>query len=140
MLTLLPVEGARILEDDSSHDYEDTVRFRLTVLTVAHVFATCTHFANQTAVHDNREAWRYMFPFFVLIGLFLLGVWKIVTPSSPYSIDCKGKSIGYKVQAGDSCWSVADAHKIDVEDLKHMNPSLDCDPLVTGKEICVPRS
>jgi hypothetical protein len=88
---------------------------------------------------NNREAWRYMFPFFLLVVLFLLVVWKLLTPSAAPTISCDAQTRPYEVVAGDSCWDIAQSHRMTLEELQEMNPVLKCDPLSTGIQICVPQ-
>jgi hypothetical protein len=94
----------------------------------------------QAQMDGNNEAWRMMLPFFLMVAVFLLLVFYILTPSMSRTpgIACTEHSQPYTVQPGDSCWKIATDHSISVEDLLSFNLGTDCTRLEVGKEICVP--
>ena len=94
---------------------------------------------------QNRRAWRYFFPFFLLVGLFLLAVFRVVRGGGPAAgaerpvVTCDGSSEPYTIVLGDTCWDVADKFGIEVDALTAANPGLDCQQLVPGHGMCVPQ-
>jgi len=90
----------------------------------------------------NTGAYRTLFPFFLLIAVVLLLIYRfIVAPAtSAQQTDCPGDGIeAYWVQPGDSCWDVARAHGCALEVLLEGNPGLDCERLMPGTTVCLPR-
>ncbi|KAF1984188.1 carbohydrate-binding module family 50 protein [Aulographum hederae CBS 113979] len=88
---------------------------------------------------STKEALRYLLPFFLLICVFLLGVYYLLSsPSVGTSIECFGTNEVYVVKGGDSCWAIADARRSSVEELLALNPGLRCEGLGVGRRICVP--
>lgn len=103
--------------------------------------------------HD-RAAWRYMLPFFVLVGLFLVFVFRI-THSSRSGDDSGGPGAGdrtggiwpnprcaeghdvYAIVRGDTCWDIAKNWGITVDELRDANQDLKCEALEVGRKICV---
>lgn len=88
----------------------------------------------------NSSAYRTLFPFFLIIAVVLLLVWRLVlSPGlSTRESDCSHAQ-AYTVQLGDSCWDVARAHNISLDDLRVLNPKLQCEPLIPGSTICLPK-
>lgn len=90
--------------------------------------------------HAKREDWRYMAPFFLLIVLFLLLVWRFFGPELSFSAaaPCPEGSTVYRVQEGDTCWGIAERVGISVEELRGWNEGLECEALGVGEGMCVP--
>jgi len=96
----------------------------------------------------EKEAWRYILPFFLLCSLFLLMVfWFVGGWGIPFlggggnaekTRDCGSGWELYVVKSGDSCWEIAETHGISVEGLKVMNAGLVCENLGLGEGVCVP--
>ncbi|KAF2099252.1 hypothetical protein NA57DRAFT_74756 [Rhizodiscina lignyota] len=103
------------------------------------IFQIPSH-ADQTIERGSRQSWRYMMPFLLLIFLFLLGVWKVIGPSSskPSAIQCGEAERAYEVRAGDTCWALSEKYDFKLDDLKKSNPKMDCDSLLAGEQICLP--
>lgn len=101
-----------------------------------------TDIDQEEIVRDNREAWRYMLPFFLLVIAFLFFLvappWRRNFGQSP-SIQCDDTSFPYEISSGETCWRIADTLSTNVEHLKSINPGLDCDRLQIGSAICVPK-
>ena len=94
----------------------------------------------QAMRENNRAAWRYMFPFFLLVGVFiLLIVFFMRKGSTAEPLFCGDDSIQYQIGNGNTCWSIADHYKTSVDELIRENKGLDCDHLAIGKRICVPK-
>ncbi|KAN0091693.1 carbohydrate-binding module family 50 protein [Hyaloscypha variabilis] len=88
-----------------------------------------------------NEAWRYILPFFLLVSVCLLGLYRFLgSASAAQSFACAESSLRYLVKEGDSCWDIAHARGAMVEDLVRLNHGMDCGLLVPGREICVPIS
>jgi len=88
----------------------------------------------------HAGAYRTLFPFFLIIAVVLLLVWRlIVSPGLSSSVSaCPKKTTGYWVQPGDSCWDIAQAHGCTLDAFKELNPKVDCALLMPGTSICLP--
>lgn len=94
-----------------------------------------------------KKSWRHeMMPllnFGLIIGLCLLGLFWYLhfsgSASTP-AVNCADGWSTYKIQSGDTCWSIGEDKEITVEDLIHDNPLLNCNTLGVGTKICVPAS
>ncbi|KAK7923417.1 LysM domain-containing protein [Apiospora marii] len=102
---------------------------------------------------NQKVSWRAdMMPllnFFMIIGLFLLGVFwflhKTVGSGSgnegapaPAVPQCAAGAHTYSIKKGDTCWGIADRRGLEVDDILGENKGLDCDNLEIGDLICVP--
>ncbi|KAJ7166509.1 hypothetical protein C8R43DRAFT_877854 [Mycena crocata] len=89
---------------------------------------------------SNASAYRTLFPFFLLIGVVLLLVWRLIlSPGlAPPKAACPAGSTNYLVQPGDSCWEISQAHGCSLDDLKIWNKKLECDTLMPGTTLCLP--
>ncbi|KAF5389640.1 hypothetical protein D9757_004152 [Collybiopsis confluens] len=89
----------------------------------------------------NTNAYRTLLPFFLLIGVFLLMVWKLVfSYGYPTAQDpCHNATSSYMVEPGDYCWKIAFAHNLTLEELERSNPDVKCDALRPGTVVCLPR-
>ncbi|CEJ80161.1 hypothetical protein VHEMI00364 [[Torrubiella] hemipterigena] len=89
-----------------------------------------------------RSEMRPLLNFGVIIGVFLMGViWLLYGSSSGNPVpelDCPVGSQVYRVQAGDTCWDLAQSHDATVDDLIQLNDGLDCKHLPIGQQICLP--
>lgn len=93
-------------------------------------------------IDEIDKSWkRYMFPWFVLVGVFLLFLiappwtwWKRGTPN----ITCGDGLAMHRVQGGDTCFMLAEEVGTAVEEILKLNPGLKCENLQVGKQICVP--
>ena len=84
-----------------------------------------------------------MFPFFLIIIVVLLLVWRVVVSPGfapvKYPI-CPEGSSRVTIVAGDTCWRIAEAHGCGLDALKGINADLRCERLMPGDQICVPLS
>ncbi|USP78690.1 carbohydrate-binding module family 50 protein [Curvularia clavata] len=96
----------------------------------------------------NREAVRMMMPFALIVLVFLILVFKLVYRSDgesltgpKESVSCHQGSHEIQIEQGDTCWAIAQARGITVEELLGLggNENVDCDQLAVGKGICVPK-
>ncbi|KAJ4000150.1 hypothetical protein F5050DRAFT_1804377 [Lentinula boryana] len=92
--------------------------------------------------HVNTNDYRTLAPFFLLIGVVLLLVWKFASyewspPLSPCSANATSP---YMVQPGDYCWEIARAHNCTLEELESLNPEVDCSALRPGSTVCLPEA
>ncbi|KAJ4495769.1 hypothetical protein C8J55DRAFT_494862 [Lentinula edodes] len=90
----------------------------------------------------NANAYRTLAPFFLLIGVVLLLVWKLThsgwsTPPSPCPANM---TTPYMVQPGDYCWDIARSHNCTLEELESLNPAVDCGTLRPGTIVCLPKA
>lgn len=93
-------------------------------------------------IDEIDKSWkRYMFPWFVLVGVFLLFLiappWTWRSRGTP-NIICGEHAAAYRIQDGDTCFMLAEEVKTAVEEIYKLNPGLKCDNLQIGKEICLP--
>lgn len=78
--------------------------------------------------------------FFMILALFLVGLfWFLgwMTTSNNLS-NCGSGSHAHQIQKGESCWSIAQMHQIEVDKLRQANAGIDCELLRVGGSICVP--
>lgn len=90
-----------------------------------------------------REDWRMLLPFFLLCGVFLLGVWWLVGGRDFWREGgtCPKDSYAIKIRADDTCWNIAGRREDVLEELKHsLKKGVDCDKLQVGDVLCLPRS
>lgn len=99
----------------------------------------------QEMYEGNREAWRYMLPFFLIMAVFILVVYRFVSAGAPGApapppapLECPQGAERIVVSAGESCWAIASARGKTVPDLVALNRGLDCSLLKAGAEICAP--
>lgn len=88
-----------------------------------------------------RQGWQPLLNFFLLIGVFLILLtwWLYRTPTEELP-QCGEQAVPYKIAKGDTCWAIAEAHKMSLEELLKANSGLDCDKLQIGRSICLPSS
>ncbi|KAI0249506.1 hypothetical protein BJV78DRAFT_1226617 [Lactifluus subvellereus] len=91
--------------------------------------------------HSSSNPYRMLFPFFLIIVVVLLLVWRLLvfpgwTPVK-YS-KCPEGSSRVTVVAGDTCWRIAEAGGCGLEALRKVNADLHCERLMPGDRICVP--
>ncbi|RDB19369.1 hypothetical protein Hypma_013425 [Hypsizygus marmoreus] len=89
---------------------------------------------------DNNGAYRTLFPFFLIIAVVLLLVWRLILSpgiSSPTNV-CPKRTTGYWVEPGDSCWDISKAHGCSLEEFKELNQKVDCSALMPGTTVCLP--
>lgn len=85
-----------------------------------------------------------MAPFFLLVVLVLLVVWRFFGPSifgsgnESAAVDCAAGAREYVVRNGDTCWDIAERVSSTVDGLRDLNAGLDCDGLKPGMRMCVP--
>ncbi|KAG2022590.1 hypothetical protein CC2G_000327 [Coprinopsis cinerea AmutBmut pab1-1] len=89
---------------------------------------------------SNSNSYRSLFPFFLIIAVILLLVWRVVLAPNILTGNkrCPEDTSLYYIQPGDSCWDVAKTHGIDFEKFKALNPKVNCDPLMPGTSVCLP--
>jgi len=91
--------------------------------------------------YATTSAYRTIFPFFLLVAVVLLLIWRLVlypTSSSIPPPPCPDKTMPYWVKSGDSCWEIARAHGCSLDRFKDLNPRVDCDKLMPGRRVCLP--
>lgn len=100
------------------------------------------------AQHQHQQpsrSWRQelmpLLNFFLILGLFLLGVFwymHIMAGKTPEAPPCEDPSVPYVIGRGDTCWAIAKDHGLSVDDLLRGNKGISCDNLQTGTVICLP--
>ncbi|KZV62014.1 carbohydrate-binding module family 50 protein [Peniophora sp. CONT] len=90
------------------------------------------------AATDN--SYKMMFPFFLIIIVFLLLVFRLVHPSqsTPPRNPCTNGTVPTTIVSGDTCWNIAKAHGCSLDDLATLNPGVQCEKLQLGSSLCVP--
>lgn len=92
-------------------------------------------------VHDNTTSYRYFLPFLLLVIVFLLILiappWKRNLGYGS-SIQCEKGFTKHEIRSGETCYELSQKYSSTVEQLKKVNPKLDCDNLRIGGCICVP--
>ncbi|PMD20644.1 carbohydrate-binding module family 50 protein [Hyaloscypha hepaticicola] len=98
--------------------------------------------ADEQALRKSEsEAWRYMLPFFLLVVVFLLALYRflgLAESTAPMPLVCPENSVRYLIKAGDSCWAIGNDRGATVADLTRLNQGIDCSLLKAGRDICVP--
>ncbi|KAI0042266.1 carbohydrate-binding module family 50 protein [Auriscalpium vulgare] len=89
------------------------------------------------AVPRTENSYRVLFPFFLIIIVVLLLVWRL-TGTTRASHACPAGSTPSTVVAGDTCWDIAQVHGCALDALLALNPALRCEHLRPGDRICVP--
>jgi len=98
---------------------------------------------NGTVRQSSRptSAYRTIFPFFLLIAVTLLLVYRLVgSPHSSSPPPCPKNSTDYFIKSGDTCWQISKTYGCKLEEMISMNSGLKCDALKVGQRICVPYS
>ncbi|KAL0952080.1 hypothetical protein HGRIS_008716 [Hohenbuehelia grisea] len=99
--------------------------------------------AQATTMHRQNlgAAYRTIMPFFLMIGVVLLLVWRFIV--APTVVDpkplCGEGQLQYLVQPGDSCWEISRAHGLPLEELQRLNSEVHCDKLLPGTALCLPQ-
>ena len=85
-------------------------------------------------------SYRTLFPFFLIIAVVLLLVWRlIVSPGlSTPTRKCPESTSPYWAQPGDNCWEISRKNGWSLDKFKEINPTVVCDPLMPGTSVCLP--
>ncbi|KAH7322988.1 hypothetical protein B0I35DRAFT_476883 [Stachybotrys elegans] len=100
----------------------------------------------------SKTSWRHdlmpLLNFGLLLGVsLLLFFWYLhwaagssqIRPSSAMaSPRCPEGAASYIIQQGDTCWAIGQANHLDLDAIQASNPTIDCDKLIEGAEICLP--
>ncbi|KAI1360537.1 carbohydrate-binding module family 50 protein [Xylaria arbuscula] len=96
---------------------------------------------------DHSASWRQemrpLLNWFLLVGLFLLAIFWFISGGSSkgggeVARSCPDDATPYVIKADDTCWAIAEARSVNLDDLLQKNKGLDCDKLSIGETICVP--
>jgi len=104
------------------------------------------HPARHAHGSNNTHAHRMLFPFLLLVAVALLLVIRLVyyrtraDPEPPTAGLCPGTSKMGQVEAGDTCWKLSQARNSTLEEFMNVNPEIDCNHLLPGQSVCLPRS
>lgn len=99
---------------------------------------------NANIEKGNRESVKMMLPFALLVIVFLLLMFRFLGGGSADSakpqIHCAQGTRQIEIQKGDTCYEIAKAHGVGVEELLGLegNKKVDCDQLGLGQKMCVP--
>jgi hypothetical protein len=88
----------------------------------------------------NVGSYRTLFPFFLIIAVVLLLIWRlIVSPGlSTPTKKCPEGTSSHWIQPGDNCWELSRQHGWTLEKFKEANPKVVCDPITPGTSVCLP--
>jgi len=93
---------------------------------------------------SNRQAMKMMLPFVLLVLVFLLALFKFLMSASADEVEpqvhCVDNLKKVEIQNGETCWEIAKAHSLTVDELIGLggNEKVDCEALRVGQQICVP--
>lgn len=81
---------------------------------------------------------QYLYPFFGLVFVFMvLIIFQPWTHWTARHIDCGLNATPRTIREGDTCYSIAQAAGISINDILKANKGLDCAKLSIGSTICV---
>lgn len=99
---------------------------------------------------STKASWRAemmpLFNFFMIVGLFLIGVFFYLRATARQMDDrlrqgqCGTDSVPYTIHSGDTCWDIAHDGGFSLDTLLELNTNLNCDLLKVGQSICVPEA
>ena len=89
------------------------------------------------------SAYRSLFPFFLIIAVLLLLVWRLLVQpslSSPVVTPkrCPEGTASHWIQPGQSCWELSHERGWSLAQFKEANPKVNCEPLLPGTTVCLP--
>jgi hypothetical protein len=98
---------------------------------------------NAELERGNKQAIRLMLPFALLVLVFLFLLFRFLYGGADDNVPQVQCDEGYhkiQIKKGETCWAVAQAHGLGVEDLLELggNEDVDCDMLKVGQQMCVP--
>jgi len=105
--------------------------------------------ARTSKPHLTNSPYRTLFPFFLIIAVVLLLIWRLILspslfspPSSASSRKCPeidgAQTSSQWIQPGDNCWELAKQNGWTLDKFKEANPKVNCDPLIPGTSVCLP--
>ncbi|KAF5311846.1 hypothetical protein D9619_002522 [Psilocybe cf. subviscida] len=89
---------------------------------------------------NSQQAYRTLFPFFLIIAVVLLLIWRLILSpglSTPVK-RCPEGTASYWIQPGESCWDLSHKNGWTLDKFKENNPKVVCDPLMPGTSVCLP--
>ncbi|TIA92498.1 hypothetical protein E3P99_00602 [Wallemia hederae] len=89
------------------------------------------------AFNAPNSPYRPLLPFFVIVGVVLLLLIKIVysgASSGSGASKCPSNTLQYTIRDGDTCWDISQTHNIPLENLQNTLP---CDTLIPGTRVCL---
>ncbi|KAF8204114.1 hypothetical protein BJ912DRAFT_1037410 [Pholiota molesta] len=97
--------------------------------------------AHQTP--NGPSPYRSLFPFFLIIAVLLLLVWRLLIQpslSSPAITPkrCPEGTASHWIQPGQSCWELSRERGWTLADFREANPKVNCEPLLPGTSVCLP--
>lgn len=96
---------------------------------------------------SNRESVKMMLPFALIAVVFLLLMFRFLggaggehADGGQIEVRCGDYATAVDVEKGQTCWVLAEAHGVSLEELLQLegNQGVDCDHLRVGQGICVP--
>ncbi|KAG6330162.1 hypothetical protein ID866_8926 [Astraeus odoratus] len=85
-------------------------------------------------------SYRTLFPFFLIISVILLLVWRLVLlPTRARPVPCPSTTTEYFIQPGDTCYDIALRHKTSLDKFLIVNPQTDCNSLMPGDRNLTPK-
>ncbi|ORY66232.1 uncharacterized protein BCR38DRAFT_340146 [Pseudomassariella vexata] len=98
---------------------------------------------------EPEVSWRHemmpLFNWFLVIGLFLLGVFWYLNKAAAGErtvpeVHCSDRAIPYSIRPGDTCWALAENRGVSLDVFLEVNVGLDCDKLGIGETVCLPKN
>lgn len=101
---------------------------------------------NAQIKRSNRDSVKMMLPFALIVTVFVLFMFRFLGSAGSGAdverpqITCAEGATLVTVAKGDTCWEIAQAHGVGLEELlaAEGNEGVDCDALKPGHGICVP--
>lgn len=103
--------------------------------------SSLTDAESDAQVRDNREGYRLMLPFFLLVFVVLFCL--IAPPWKKnfgwnLGVECGEGEVVHRIESGETCWGIAEGYGSSVGEIERVNAGIDCAALKVGKEMCVP--
>ncbi|KAI8980561.1 hypothetical protein BD414DRAFT_420548 [Trametes punicea] len=133
-------EGAPILQEQDEEAEIGVPSSRSDVYAPLAADEDGTFHARHTTRTDS--AYRVILPFFLMVLVVLLLVFRLVHSSTPVNppdaLLCPGATEAYTIVRGDTCWDLSQSRGCTVQDILDLNPDLKCEAISPGQAICLP--
>jgi len=88
----------------------------------------------------NADSFRSLFPFFLIVTVVLLLVWRlVVSPGLSTSTKlCPQGTSSHWIRPGETCWELSREYGWTLEEFKEANPKVVCNSLMPGTSVCLP--
>lgn len=115
-------------------------------LAVDEVCTRCLRYMSSANLFQNGSrhvlrggAYRTLFPFFLIVAVILLLVWRLAfSPTLATPTPCPSTTIPHVIQPGDTCWNIVRQHNSTLDKFRIVNPKIVCSDLRPGDRVCIP--